>query len=101
MSGTSKEFWSQELCTACTAQGREEHLKELLINDGPCSAFIVRCVRCGFCATRAAAVGVKMRAELLKARKRAGTRAWTLMAIGALLAFGAVALAATALAALK
>ncbi len=101
MSGTSREFFSTELCKTCSAQGHEQQLKELLINDGPLSAFLVRCIRCGFCETRAAAVGVRMRAELLKTRKRASTRAWTFMAIGALLAFSAIALAATALAALK
>jgi hypothetical protein len=46
-------------------------------------------------------IGLRARAELLKARRSARTRATTFMLIGALCALGVIGIAATALAALK
>jgi hypothetical protein len=97
----SREFFTEEFCPTCKAAGSEQTLKELIINEPGLSALIVRCVRCGYCCTRASAIGLRARAELLKAKRSARTRATTLMLIGALGALFAISIAASAFAAFK
>lgn len=97
----SREFFTDEFCPTCKAAGYEQTLKEIIINEPGLSAIIVRCVRCGYCCTRAHAVGLRARAELLKARQSARTRATTLLLIGAFSALLAIGIAASAFAAFK
>jgi hypothetical protein len=101
MTGVWMEVRSSRLCTACLGRGREEYLKNLIIDDGPLSSLIARCFACNGVETKAAAVGNDLRARLLKSEKRAGSRVLKLMAVGALLALGAMAVAASALAAIQ
>ena len=98
--GWSHESFMPELCRTCMAAGREERLKEIVIHEPGLSAVIARCIRCGFTETRASAIGLKARAELLKARRHAKWRTASLVAIGALFALGMV-VTAVALAAIK
>lgn len=98
-SSWSREFFSEELCPSCKAAGAEQVLKELIINDEPgLSAIIVRCVKCGYCSTRASAIGLKARMELLRVKRRMRERIALHMLIGAVLALAAIG-AVTALAA--
>lgn len=97
----SRDFWTDEFCPTCKAAGAEQHLKELIINEPGLSAIIVRCVRCGYCCTRASAIGLRARAELLKARRSARARATTLLLIGAFSVLFGIGIAASALAAFK
>jgi hypothetical protein len=96
----SREFFTEERCPTCTAAGSEQFLKELIVNEPGLSAIIVRC-RCGYVCTRASAIGLRARTELLKARRSARTRATTFMLIGAFLTLAMIGIAATAFAALK
>ncbi len=97
----SREFFTEEFCPTCKAAGSEQFLKEFIINEPGLSAIIVRCVRCGYCCTRASAIGLRARAELLKAKRSAHTRATTLMLIGAFFTLAMIGIAASAFAALK
>lgn len=97
----SREFFTEECCPTCTAAGSQQMLKEIIINEPGLSAIIVRCPRCGYCSTRAHAIGLRARAELLKARQSARTRATTLLLIGAFSALLAIGIAASAFAAFK
>jgi hypothetical protein len=101
MTGVWMEVRSSRLCTACLGRGREEYLRNLIIDDGELSSFVQRCFACQGVTTKAAAVGNDLRARLLKSEKRAGSRVLKLMAVGALLALGAMAVAASALAAIQ
>jgi hypothetical protein len=94
----SRDFPTRERCPACTS---DAPLRELIINEPGLSAIIVRCERCGYCCTRASAIGLPARAELLKAKRSARTRATTFMLIGAFLTLAMIGIAATAFAALK
>lgn len=58
----------------------------------------VRCPRCREVETLASAVGNGLRKRLLQAEKRARSRVFAMMVIGALFALGAVFITATALA---
>jgi hypothetical protein len=97
----SREFFTEERCPTCKAAGSEQVLKELIINEPGLSAIIVRCPRDGYVCTRASAIGLRARTELLKARRSARTRATTFMLIGAFLTLAMIGIAATAFAALK
>lgn len=97
----SREFFTEERCPTCKAAGSDQFLKEIIINEPGLSCLIVRCIRCGYCCTRASAIGLPARAELLKAKRSARTRATTYMLIGAFLALGMIGIAVTAFAALK
>jgi hypothetical protein len=100
MSGVYQEAWSQRTCKRCLGAGRGEHHLQYVINDeGELSSTQVRCRECREVETISSAVGNDVRKRLIKAEKRAKTRAFALMAIGAFLTLGAIAIAASALAA--
>lgn len=100
MGGVWQEVFSSRLCPRCTAQGREQYLKYVITDEQELSTLQLRCPECRAVETRASAVGNDIRKRLLKAEKRATTRAFALMTIGALMTLGTIAITATALAAL-
>lgn len=71
-------------------------------DEGPLTFLQVRCtnrVSCGYVKTLASATGSDVRKALLQARSR--SRVFALIALGEALALGAIATAASALAAMK
>jgi hypothetical protein len=101
MSGVWQEVWSSQLCKRCLANGLEKHLKYVITDEQELSMLQLRCMECRAVETIASALGNDVRKQLLKAQKRAKTRALTLVTIGALIPLGAIVIAASALAALK
>jgi hypothetical protein len=101
MSGVWQEVWSSQLCKRCLANGLEKHLKYVITDEQELSMLQLRCMECRAVETIASALGNDVRKRLLKAEKRAKTRALVLVTIGALIPLGAIVIAASALAALK
>lgn len=71
-------------------------------DEGSITFVQVRCTNrraCGWVQTRATSTGIEVRTALVQARRRA--RVFATVAVGELLALGAIAAAASALAAMK
>ena len=96
--GVYQEVWSQRTCSRCIAAGREQHLQYVITDEAELSSVQVRCVHCRSIETLASATGNGLRKRLLQAEKRARSRVFAMMVIGALFALGAVFITATALA---
>lgn len=94
MSGVYADAWSPRTCPTCGI-----HYSYYVVDDGNLSLFQIRCGKCRFVQTLGTPVGNEVRANLAKSRRRA--HVFALVAIGELIALGAVALAASALAAMR
>jgi hypothetical protein len=102
MKGVWSEGWSTERCKACLADGQEENLKYLIIEDGEGSTTVyARCLRCHGCETRASSVAAAVRRRLAQERTQTTRRVGALVAFGFLLAILAIGFAVSALAAMK
>ena len=103
MSGRYTEAVSRQSCPDCMRAGRNSGPLTYYVSDeGPLTFLQVRCTdrrSCGYVETRASATGSDVRKALLQARSRA--HVFALVALGEALALGAIATAASALAAMK
>jgi len=103
MSGRYTEVMTRGSCPDCRRAGRGIKPTYYYVNDEPNLTFLqVRCTdrrSCGFVETRASATGSDVLKALLQARSRA--HVFALIALGEALALGAIATAASALAAMK
>jgi len=99
MSGRYREVFSRSTCPECRKANRQTPTMYYVSDEGPLTFVQERCTdrSCGWLETRATATGIETRRALLQARSRA--RVFTMIAVGELLALGAIAIAATALAA--
>jgi len=99
MSGVFTEAWAPDLCNRCLGQGREKHLKYIIIDEQALSTLQKKCGECHWIETQASAVGNELRARLLKAERRVRSRVLAMMIVGALITLGATFIAAVTLAA--